>query len=47
MSKFVQTSGFKWIDPKEYDLNKYHSNSLKSLILEVDLKNPKELHKLQ
>ena len=27
MSKFPPTSGFKWIDPKEFDLNKYTSNS--------------------
>ena len=27
MSKFLSTSGFKWIDPKEFDLNKYASNS--------------------
>ena len=27
MSKFLPTSGFKWIDPKEFDLNKYTSNS--------------------
>ena len=29
MSKFLPTSAFKWIDPKEFDLNKYTSNSLK------------------
>ena len=29
MSKFLPTSGFKWIDPKESDLKKYTSNSLK------------------
>ena len=23
MSKFPATTGFKWIDPKEFDLNKY------------------------
>ena len=23
MSEFLPTSGFKWIDPKESDLNKY------------------------
>ena len=23
MFKFLPTSGFKWIDPKEFDLNKY------------------------
>ena len=27
ISKFVPTSGFKWIDPKEFDLNKYTSDS--------------------
>ena len=27
MSKFLPTSSFKWIDPKEFDLNKYTSNS--------------------
>ena len=27
MSKFLPTSGFKGIDPKEFDLNKYTSNS--------------------
>ena len=27
MSKFPPTSRFKWIDPKEFDLNKYTSNS--------------------
>ena len=29
MSKFLPTSVFKWIDRKEFDLNKYTSNSLK------------------
>ena len=27
MSKFLPTSGFKWVDPNEFDLNKYNSNS--------------------
>ena len=27
VSKFLPTSGFKWIDPKEFYLNKYTSNS--------------------
>ena len=27
MSKFLPTSGFKWIDPKEFNLNRYTSNS--------------------
>ena len=47
MSKFLPTNGFQWIDPKEFDLNKYASNSLKECILEVDLEYPKELDELQ
>ena len=36
MSKFLPTNGFKWIDPKEFDLNKYTSNSSKRCALDVD-----------
>ena len=43
MSKFLPTSGFKWIDPKEFDLNKYSSNSWKGCVPEVGLEYPKEL----
>ena len=46
MSKFLPTSGFKWIDPKESDQNKYTSNSWKEYVLEVDLEYPKELQEL-
>ena len=46
MSKFLPTSGFKWIDPKEFNLNKYTNNSSKGNLLEVDLEYPKELHEL-
>ena len=46
MSKFFPTSGFKWINPKQSDLNKYDSNSSKGCVLEVDLKYPKELRQL-
>ena len=46
VSKFLLTSGFKWIDPKEFDLNKYTSNSSKGCVLEIDLEYPKELHEL-
>ena len=28
-AKFLPTDRFKWIDPKEFDLNKYTKNSLK------------------
>ena len=37
MSKFLPTSGFKLIDPKEFNLNKYTSNSSKGCAAEVDL----------
>ena len=37
MSKFLPTRAFKWIDPREFDLNKYASNSFKGCVLEVDL----------
>ena len=46
MSKFLLMIGFKWIDPKGFDLNKYTSNSSKGCLLEVDLKYPKELREL-
>ena len=46
MSKLFPTSGFKWINSKEFDWNKYSSNSLKGCVLEVDLKTPKGLRKL-
>ena len=46
MFKFLPTSRFKCIDPKEFDLNKYTSNSSKGCVLEVDIEYPKELHQL-
>ena len=46
MPKFLPISGFKWIDPKEFDLNKYTSNSSKGCVLEVDPEYPKELREL-
>ena len=46
MSKFLPTSGFQWINPKEFNFNKYTSNSLKGCVLEVDLEYPRELREL-
>ena len=46
MSKFLPTSVFKWIDPKEFDLTKYTGNSSKGYVLEVNLEYPKELQEL-
>ena len=47
MSKFLPTSRFKWIDPEEFDLNKYTSNSSRGCVLEVDLAYSKELRELR
>ena len=46
MSKFLQKSGFKWIDPKWFDFNKDTSNSSKGCVFEIDLEYPKELREL-
>ena len=43
ISKFLPTNGSKQIDPKEFDSNKYTSNSSKGCDLKVDLEYPKEL----
>ena len=43
MSKFLPTRRFKRLDHKEFDLNKYMNNNLKSCILEVDLEYPRKL----
>ena len=39
-------SGFKWIDPKGFDLNRYTCNSSKECVLEVGLQYLKELREL-
>ena len=46
MSNFLPGSGFKWIDPKEFDLSKYTSNSSKRCVLEVDVEYEIELREL-
>ena len=46
MSKFLLTNGFKWIDPKEFDWNKYTSNGSKGYVLEVGFEYPKEIREL-
>ena len=46
ISKFPPTRGFKWIDFKNFDSNKYNSNSSKGHVLENDFKLPKELREL-
>ena len=47
VSRFLPPNGFKWIDPKEFYLNKYANNRLKECVLEVDLAYSKELQKLR
>ena len=39
-------SGFKGIDPKEFEINKYTCNSSMGCVFEVDLQYPKELREL-
>ena len=46
MSKFLPTSRFKWKTRKEFDLNKYTSNSSKGCVLQVDLEYQKQLREL-
>ena len=46
ISKFLPTSGSKCIDPKDFDLINYISNSSKGCVLKVDLEYPKELREL-
>ena len=45
MSKFLPTSGFKWLDSK-FDLNKYTRDSSKGCVLEVDFEYSKQLREL-
>ena len=46
MCKFLPTSGCKWIDSKEFNLNTYTGNSSKGFFPEVDLECPEELREL-
>ena len=49
MSQYLPTGGFRWMTQKQIDkidLTKYNEDSDKGIILEVDLKYPKELHDL-
>ena len=46
MSKIFPTSGFKWIDPKTFDLKKYTSNSSKVCVLKIDIEYNEELQEL-
>ena len=43
MSKFLPTSGFKLIDPKKFDLDKYTSNCSKGCVLKFDLAYQKKI----
>ena len=46
MFKFLLRSGFIWIDPKDFDSNKYRNNSSTGCVLKIHLEYPKKLHKL-
>ena len=46
MSKFLPTSELKPIDPKDFDLNKYTSNSPKVCVPEVDFEQFKVLREV-
>ena len=43
MPQFLPTSGFTWIDPKRFELNKYTNNSSKSCLFKVVIEYSKEL----
>ena len=45
--KFFQQSWFKWIDNKDFDSNKYRSNSSTGCVWEVDLEYLKKLRELR
>ena len=47
ISTFLPTSGFKWVDPKNFDLKKYSNcSSSNGCVLEVDPEYSKELQEL-
>ena len=49
MSQYLPTGGFRWLKEKEtnkIDLATYKEDSKKGLILEADLKYPREFHDL-
>ena len=43
----LPTSRFRWIDPKEFDLNKYTNTSSKRYVLKVYLKYLKDFRELR
>ena len=43
MFKFLPTIGFKWVNPKEFYLNTYTSNSSKGCVQKVNLEYRKKL----
>ena len=46
MSKFLPTSRFTWIDPKDFNSNKYSSNNSKGCVSDVNLEYSEELREL-
>ena len=45
LSKFLPTSGFKWIESNKFDFNKYTSNNSKGCVFEVGFQYPRQLQK--
>ena len=43
MPKLLPTGGSKWTNPKEFNMNKYTSNSSKRGVLKVDLEYSKQI----
>ena len=43
----LPTSRFRWIDPKEFDLNKYTKTSSKRYVLKVYLEYLKDFRELR
>ena len=46
MSTYFPTTSLKWIDPKEFELNKYTNNRSKRCVLQVFPEYSKELIEL-
>ena len=46
MLKSLRTYGFKWRGPAKFNVLKYDDGSFRGSVLEVDLKDTKELHEL-
>ena len=46
ISKYLSTSKMEWTDPKNFNSNKYSSNSSKGCVIEIYVEYAKELREL-